>query len=283
MKAYNKSGRPDRLSKAQVRAQDNAPVAALAVPHRRGDLSPADMAGLRRNTRTVLGLLFLVAVSGFVLTGMHLALGPLTILAATALLGVIYGLVLHALPNHHHKHFGLANITTAVRAALVCMIGSAFLFAKDVDQADARIWPLLAMVLIALALDGADGFIARKLAQQSDLGARFDMELDALLILFLSAAVFLLDKAGAWVLLIGAMRYLFILAGSVLPRLQRPLPPSFRRKLICVIQVGGLCLALLPFIPADVSALISSASLILLTWSFGIDSWSLLITRTSES
>ena len=52
----------------------------------------------------------------------------------------------------------------------------------------------------------------------SAFGARFDMEVDALLILVLSAGVWWFDKAGAWVWLSGLLRYAFIAAGWGLPQ-----------------------------------------------------------------
>ena len=69
--------------------------------------------------------------------------------------------------------------------------------------------------------------------------ARLDMELDAFLLLALGVLVWLSGKVGAWVILIGALRYLFVAGGWVWPPLQATLPSSQRRKTICVIQ--GWC------------------------------------------
>ena len=65
-----------------------------------------------------------------------------------------------------------------------------------------------------LALDGLDGWAARGArASPRRFGARFDMEVDALLILALAALAAGLGKAGPWVLGLGLMRYGFVLAG----------------------------------------------------------------------
>ena len=71
---------------------------------------------------------------------------------------------------------------------------------------------------MALALDAVDGWVARRTGTVSALGARFDMEVDAFLILVLSGYV--APTLGGWVLAIGLMRYAFVAAGWVLPWLR---------------------------------------------------------------
>ncbi len=90
---------------------------------------------------------------------------------------------------------------------------------------------------VAAALDGVDGWIARRTRTASAFGARFDMETDALLILVLSALVWRSGKAGAWVLASGLMRYAFVAAATIWPWMQEPLEPSRRRQAVCVVQV----------------------------------------------
>ena len=55
------------------------------------------------------------------------------------------------------------------------------------------------------------------------------------------------------------------------PALKRPLPPSFRRKLICVYQVVALLSLLLPFVVPPVSSVIAASALVVLTYSFTTD------------
>ena len=76
---------------------------------------------------------------------------------------------------------------------------------------------------------------------------------------------------GAWVMLSGAMRYLFVAAGLVLPWLRGALPPSRRRKTVCVLQVLSLWLALAPFVPPPWSGGLAAAGLALLCYSFLVD------------
>jgi phosphatidylglycerophosphate synthase len=132
-------------------------------------------------------------------------------------------------------------------------------------------WSIVALALIALVLDGVDGRVARRRGETSAFGARFDMETDALLILVLAALAWSLGKAGAWILLAGALRYLFIAAGVVLPWLRAELPPSRRRQTVCVVQIASLILCLVPFVPPPVSAAIGFTGLVALTGSFAAD------------
>ena len=97
----------------------------------------------------------------------------------------------------------------------------------------------MVLACAATALDGVDGWLARRSGMSSAFGARFDMEVDALLILALSVLAWHHGKAGAWVLLSGLLRYVFLAAGWTWPRMQRPLPASRRRQAVCVIQVVG--------------------------------------------
>lgn len=138
---------------------------------------------------------------------------------------------------------GWANRVTLGRGVLVALVAGALV--GGAFQQAIGLW--LGVAVIALLLDGVDGWIARRTHSHSPFGARFDMELDALLILLLCLALMRAEALGPWVLLIGAMRYRFVAAGWLLPWLEAPLYDSFRRKLICVWQVTALLLALTPF------------------------------------
>jgi phosphatidylglycerophosphate synthase len=166
--------------------------------------------------------------------------------------------------------FGWANRVTLLRGLLVAMMLPA-LFAPARHP-----WLPLILGAVALGLDGVDGFLARRTGSTSAFGARFDMETDALTVLMLSALVVAQGRVGAWVLLSGALRYLYVGAGRIWPWLARPLPPSFARKLVCVLQIAGLLAALLPILPAPCPTIISALALALLIWSFGRDVMALM-------
>jgi phosphatidylglycerophosphate synthase len=168
-----------------------------------------------------------------------------------------------------HGSLGWANRVTLARAVLVSLVAGALAANAFVDA----IWQWLAIAVIALLLDGVDGWIARRTKSHSPFGARFDMELDALLILLLCAGLLRLESLGLWVLLIGGMRYLFVAASWPLPWLSEPLFESFRRKAVCVWQVVALLLALTPLTTHLVASLLAISALMSLMYSFGADVW----------
>jgi phosphatidylglycerophosphate synthase len=226
-----------------------------------------------------IAILASVFVSSIVLSYIlrpHLALCASALAFASVLTLAIFALVVRGLPYHRHKVFGAANAVTAIRTAIVSLLAATVFFAIDMHAPASVLWIMIGLVMLALILDGFDGYLARALAQESDLGARFDMEVDALLILVLSAAALFLDKAGVWVLAIGLMRYGFIAAQYALPALGAPLPPSTRRKAICVVQVAALCIILVPVVQQPFSSAIAAAALALLAYSFAVDTFFLL-------
>lgn len=132
-------------------------------------------------------------------------------------------------------------------------------------------WTLVVVATLGAVLDAVDGPIARRSGRASAFGARFDMETDAFLILTLSILVWRLDKAGAWVIASGAFRYVFVAAAWIWPWLDGELPPSVRRKVVCVVQIVALIVALAPIVPPWVSVPLAAAALVVLAWSFWVD------------
>ena len=107
--------------------------------------------------------------------------------------------------------FGLPNWVTFCRLLMAAFIGGLAAPGAASGTLDAReAWIWCAVAVIALALDGLDGWLARRLKRETPFGARFDMETDAFLMLVLSLLVWLMGKAGPWVLAIGLMRYVFV-------------------------------------------------------------------------
>ncbi|MEI4472855.1 CDP-alcohol phosphatidyltransferase family protein [Frigidibacter sp. MR17.24] len=182
-------------------------------------------------------------------------------------------IILRGLPQHPFHRFGPANAVTVLRAGMTAFAGAMVLASGQFvpGAGGAEVWAVLGLAGAALALDGVDGWLARRSGLASDYGARFDMEVDAALILLLSLAAWQLDKAGPWVVAIGAMRYAFVGAQWVVPRLGARLPPSLRRKIVCVAQIAGLCLVALPPVPPALSAPLAALTLAALAWSFAVD------------
>jgi phosphatidylglycerophosphate synthase len=132
-------------------------------------------------------------------------------------------------------------------------------------------WFFLVVAILAMVLDGFDGYFARKQGLTSRFGSRFDMETDALMILLLSITVAALDKVGTWVLIGGLLRYIYVAAGWVWPVLTQPLRPSWRRKIISVVQGGVLTALLAPIIGPPLSGIIAAVALAVLIYSFAQD------------
>jgi len=200
---------------------------------------------------------------------------------ATLLYGFICVAVVARWPRD--KDFGWANRATLFRSSLIVALVAVAPFLPELSSitlslslssifsSGFELWLYAVGALIALILDGVDGKLARATNFASAFGARFDMEMDALLILGLCVAVMISGKAGTWVLALGLMRYLFVAAASVLDWLNGPLPESFRRKTICVWQIVTLMVALLPPVPPVFAGITLATALLLLAWSFMTD------------
>jgi phosphatidylglycerophosphate synthase len=163
--------------------------------------------------------------------------------------------------------FGAANTVTFVRLILIAPLIA--LLAEPPSAALA--WLAIAIASLVLVLDGVDGWVARRLGAATEFGARFDMETDALLILVSSALCFHYDKAGAWILIAGLMRYAFVGLGRVWPWMSAPLPASRRRQIVCVVQIVTLLVCLAPPVARPWSFAAGGVGLGALGWSFAID------------
>jgi phosphatidylglycerophosphate synthase len=171
--------------------------------------------------------------------------------------------------HHPFPTLGPANQVTMVRALLVAL--TAACIGEPAIPASAHV--AVGAAAIATVLDGVDGWLARRTQMASPFGARFDMETDALLILVLAILAWQYGKAGPWILASGLLRYVFVAAGWLQPWMQRPLFPSLRRKTICVVQMVGLILTILPAVTTPASGRVAAASLAALAYSFLVDTW----------
>jgi phosphatidylglycerophosphate synthase len=195
-------------------------------------------------------------------------LSPWYAAKALAVLCVGAALILQGLPAYHpFRSMGSANLATATRGTLVALLAA--LVGERVGGSVQYV--VLAVGMTAAILDGVDGWLARRSHTASRFGARFDMETDALLILTLAVLAWQFDKAGPWILLSGALRYAFVLAGCALPWLRAPLPASFRRKAVAVAQTAALLVAMPPFVARAASEVVAGVALFALAASFLAD------------
>ncbi len=168
---------------------------------------------------------------------------------------------------HPHARLGAANLITAVRLALAAILAA--LLPASITGATA--WVIVSLVFVFAALDGVDGWLARRAGCGSAFGARFDMETDAFGILVLCVLVWLHGKAGVWVIACGLLRYAFVAAGWVWPWMSAPLTPTLRGRAVAVLQFIGLALAISPIVEPGTSHVIAAATLAALTYSFAAD------------
>jgi phosphatidylglycerophosphate synthase len=163
---------------------------------------------------------------------------------------------------------GPASWVTLARATLA--VGVAAL-AVDSFTRSTPVAVLVTLAAVALVLDLTDGWLARRTGMESALGARFDGEVDAFLILAL--CVYVSPAFGAWVLAIGAARYLFLAGEWLLPWMRAPLPPRRWRKMAAAMQGIVLTVAAAGVLPRALTQALLVAALAVLAASFGECVW----------
>jgi phosphatidylglycerophosphate synthase len=193
--------------------------------------------------------------------------------AAGWVVGMAWGLItngaLARTPARGGPHLmGPANWVTLTRATIV---GGVAALVTDSFDRPAPVTTLVTLAVVALLLDALDGWVARRTGTVSSFGARFDLEVDAFLILVLS--VYVARSSGYWVLAIGAARYAFLAAGWPLPWMRAPLPPRYWRKVVAATQGIVLTIAAADVLPPALTRAALVAALALLAESFGRDVW----------
>jgi phosphatidylglycerophosphate synthase len=179
---------------------------------------------------------------------------------------IVNAALARGLSRHGTDRLGTADWVTLTRATLA--VGVAALVA-DSFAGSVPVALLVTLTVVALTLDAVDGWIVRRTGTATPLGAQFDGEVDAFLILVLS--VYVARSAGGWVLAIGAARYVFLAAGWALPWMRGQLPPRHWRKVVAATQGIALAVAAADVLPPAVTQVALLAALALLSESFGRD------------
>jgi phosphatidylglycerophosphate synthase len=226
--------------------------------------------GLTSSLAALVALLALLgAIAGLTLAGWVAGLGCGVTLVA---------MVARGLARSRAEALGPGDLVTLLRATLACAV-AALVAQSFVAQPATAV--LVGISVSALVLDAVDGPVARRTGTGSAFGARFDGEADAFLILVLSVEVS--RSFGAWVLVMGAARYGFGLAGWILPWLRAPLPFRFWRKVVTAVVGVTLVLAAADVAPRAPMLVALLVALTLLAESFGRDVVWLRHHRTVES
>jgi phosphatidylglycerophosphate synthase len=212
----------------------------------------------------VTGVVLLVAL----LTVVQGAVGLGAVGWTAGLVAATTGAALLAVGLHRTgtTRFGPANVVTLVRATLGQAVAA--LVAASFVGLDQRAL-LVTLAAVALALDLVDGRVARRTGSVTALGARFDMETDAFLILVLSIAAG--PVVGWWVLAIGLARYALLLAEGVWPWLQVPVRRRYWRKVVAGVQGVTLAFVVSGLVPTVAASALLLGALGLLAESFGRD------------
>lgn len=177
----------------------------------------------------------------------------------------LLGLLAGAMHRAGRSRFGPADLVTLGRAVLV--VGVTALVTDGLVDGSTATPVLVGLASVALALDAVDGRVARRTGTASAVGARFDMEVDAFLILVLSVHV--AGIVGPWVLAAGLMRYAFVAAGWAWPWLRGSLPPNLAAKTVAAVQ--GVVLVVACVVGPFAATVLVATALALLSWSFGRD------------
>ncbi|HXP31305.1 MAG TPA: CDP-alcohol phosphatidyltransferase family protein [Stellaceae bacterium] len=231
----------------------------------------------------LVGTLALLGIAGEGRAGTTAAVASAGIYATVAVL-VLQAIAAPGGPSR----FGSANLVTLLRSGIAALVTGLALEALATgtgllsgpgEIGDLWAWAVPVGAVLALVLDGIDGWLARRGRIASAFGARFDMEADALLVLGLSLAVLASGRVGPWILLAGVLRYAFVAAGAFWPALAAPLPPSFRRKAYCVAIAIIMVVALVPGVPAAAAGVLAGAGVLALVYSFAVDTVWLLRRR----
>lgn len=186
-----------------------------------------------------------------------------------ALCGIGGVCVLWALARRHsypHDRLGLCNIVTLTRGVGIAMMAG--LLTVPVERLG---WGLVLLAGLLLALDGIDGWAARRAKLQSRFGARLDVETDVAFALTLAALAIALGQAGIWFLALGFLRPLYLGAGHLWPVLRAPLPDAAWRKRMAALQMGVQVAILAPVIPSYVANSVAALLLCAMIASFAVD------------
>lgn len=226
---------------------------------------------LRQRLRRIPPELHLSLAGGLAVSAAALLFMPLHAVLgmAAAWMTVVAGAAIAAARWGAGRSLGAADGITLLRAFASCVLAAAIVAAPELSPK--LLWTVTGLAGAALLLDGFDGMVARRYGRASEFGARLDREVDAFTILLLSMLIWRLDRAGAWVMAAGGMRYAFVAAGSVFSRLRAPLPPSRRRQAVCVFQVAVLIACIPPLLPPSLQWYLPAVALTALGWSFARD------------
>lgn len=143
------------------------------------------------------------ALAMLLAAGISLWVGNTMLLAISSFVSFLAFIFINKTTWQAMPYGGYANWVTSIRLLIIHSFIAFWTIIPNVF--------FIAGLVVFVLLDGLDGKVARKYDQCTIFGEYYDMELDALFVLFVCIFLFLKGISGAWILLPGALRYLFVI------------------------------------------------------------------------
>lgn len=160
--------------------------------------------------------------------------------------------------------FGSANAITALRVGLLGLLPPAYAMSPTL---------LIGLSLLILVTDALDGWFARRGRLESEFGAFFDKETDALFLLVLCGIAAFRGRLSDWIIAAGLLRYGFVVLLFLLPSPAKTEQRSRGARYVYGGMIVALLASFLPY-PAVYNPLVALASGALVL-SFGRSLWRL--------
>lgn len=157
------------------------------------------------------------------------------------------------------------NWADAVTIARVTMATGAALLAFRVDTLNADAWTLF---LVALILDGLDGWMARKTQSHSQEGAIFDMESDGIWVSLICITLVSLGIEQPWILILAAWRPVYAIVSAFLPKVETHQKGTFFGKAVFVTVAVVLLVVSSPWRIFFLTKILLAIACVLLSFSF---------------
>ncbi|RQG95999.1 CDP-alcohol phosphatidyltransferase family protein [Natrarchaeobius chitinivorans] len=173
--------------------------------------------------------------------------------SALVLESVLVFLTIDRIQERGSRPFTLATGVTLGRGAAAAVLAG---FVVAPSPTGVLAWVPALLFAVAAALDAVDGMVARRLDEVTDIGARLDVEMDALVVLVGSLVAVAGDGAALAFLAVGIARYLFV-AGLWWRRRRglvvSELPSNRLRRPLGALVMVCIWLAILPVLSATLT------------------------------
>jgi len=156
---------------------------------------------------------------------------------------LVYGFFIACIPAHIPKWswlIGYANWVSVTRLFIIIVLFILYPFLDNII--------LFTLFLVAICLDGVDGYFARRFGHNSEVGGELDMEIDGFMVLVLSWIHVDQQNLGWLILIPGGIKYGIEILFFWLSRKEKDLMP---KKYKAGIGVSFFLTLLLPFVTND--------------------------------